>query len=170
MYKIYLAEEGNYLTKVAVYKNETPVHVQLYKVDIDYLEDALIALNVKYKKGILEKGDIEYLICFETNDSEINIKTVFDYIEIQVYVFMAEYFYITYGRAKFYYQDKLTALIAVKLITLFSDNEHDREEFDRFTDHLIEYEKNNPIDSYERTDYEVYISSHIQSLTDERDE
>ena len=67
MYKVYLDEEGNYLTKVAVYKNEIPIHVQLYKCDIDDLEDALNALGVEYKKGILEQGDSEYLICFETN-------------------------------------------------------------------------------------------------------
>ena len=67
MYKIYLDEEGNFLTKVAVYENETPLHVQLYKFDIDYLEDALIALGVEYQKGILVEGDLE--IATEEDDA-----------------------------------------------------------------------------------------------------
>ena len=162
MYKIYLDEEDNFLTKVAVYENETPLHVQLYKFDIDYLEDALIALGVEYQKGILVEGDLEYLIRFETNDDYINIKTVFEYIELQVYVFLAEYFHDTYGRAKFYYQDKLTALIACKLIPLFE--EYDTVEFENFTDHIMEYEKNNPIDSDERTEYEPYRKYTITPL------
>lgn len=164
MYKVYLDEEGNYLTKVAIYKNETPIHVQLYKFAIDYLEDALNALGVEYKKGILVKGDAEYLICFETNDSESNIRTVFDYIEIQVYVFLQEYFMDTYNRSKFYYVDKLIALIAVKLIPLFADIGYNMDDFELFTSHIMEYEKRNPIDSEERTDYERYKKFYITDI------
>jgi hypothetical protein len=32
MYKIYLDEKGNYLTKVSVYKDKTPLHGKYYGV------------------------------------------------------------------------------------------------------------------------------------------
>ena len=163
---IYLAEEGNYLTRVAIYSGDTPVHVQFYKFDIDMIEDALQALGVDYKKGILVKGDSEYVICFELTQPEINIETVFEYIEIQVHVFLTEYFMHTYARDLSYYEDKLTALIALKLIPLLED--FDREDFDNFTAHIMEYEKNNPIDSDERTHYRRYRQACIIKLLDEQ--
>lgn len=154
MYKVYLDESGNFLTKVSVYKDKTPLHVKYYKVDIDVLEDALIALGVEYIKGILEVEGSEHLISFDIETDIKELTVALDYIEIQLHVFLTEYFMDTYGRSKLYYMDKLTALIACKLLPVFQFKE--AKEFDQLVAHIIEYEKRNPIDSKERTEYKPY--------------
>lgn len=72
------------------------------------------------------------------------------------------YFMDTYGRSKLYYMDKLTALIACKLLPVFQFKE--AKEFDQLVSHIIEYEKRNPIDSKDRTEYKPYKKCTITPL------